>query len=32
MKEDYFDLDQSKMKLNKSFLHESWLEDFEKEK
>ena len=31
-KEEYFDLDQARSKLNKTYLHENWLEDFEKEK
>lgn len=32
MKDDYFDLDKNKLKLNKTFLHENWENDFEKEK
>lgn len=31
MDESYFDLNLPSSKLNKTFLHENWLEDYEKE-
>ncbi|CDW77807.1 UNKNOWN [Stylonychia lemnae] len=31
-KEEYFDLEETRSKLNKSYLYENWQEDFEKER